>query len=105
MLKQLKYLSKKDWLLILVSCVCIVCNVYCELEIPEYMEKIINTITGSKNVQMKEILVNGLYMLGFAIASVISIIISKFFSSRVAVGLGRKLRLKVYEKVIGFSKF
>jgi len=103
MLKQLKYLSKKDWLLVLVSCIFIVCNVYCELEIPEYMEKIINTITGSKNVQVKEVLINGVYMLGFAVASVVSIITSKFFSSKVAVGLGKKLRLKVYEKVIGFS--
>ena len=81
----------------------IVCNVYCELEIPEYMEKIINNITGSKNVQIKEILINGLYMLGFAVASVVCIIVSKFFSSKVAVGLGKKLRLKVYEKVINFS--
>lgn len=103
MLKQLKYLSKRDWFFVFVSCVFIVFNVYCELEIPEYMEKIINNITGSKNVQMKEILINGLFMLCFAIASVISIIISKFFSSKVAVGLGKKLRLKVYEKVIDFS--
>ena len=103
MLKQLKYLSKKDWIFVLISCVFIVCNVYCELEIPEYMEKIINNITGSKNVQIKEILINGLYMLGFAVASVVCIIVSKFFSSKVAVGLGKKLRLKVYEKVINFS--
>ena len=103
MLKQLKYLNKKDWLFVFISCVFIVFNVYCELEIPEYMEKIINIITRSENVQINEILINGLYMLGFAVASVASIIVSKFFSSKVAVGLGRKLRLKVYEKVIDFS--
>ena len=103
MLKQLKYLSKKDWLLTFISCVFIVANVYCELEIPEYMEKIINTITSSKNVELKSVLINGAYMLGFAVASVVSIITSKYFSSKVAVGLGKKLRLKVYEKVIDFS--
>ena len=101
MLKQLRYLSKKDWVLAIVSCVFVVCNVYCELAIPDYMQDIIVII--KSNGTINEILLNGLYMLGFAVGSVASIVIAKFFSTRVAVGLGRTLRSKVYDKVISFS--
>ena len=101
MLKLLKYLSKKDWILTIISCAFIVVNVYCELEIPDYMSKITNIIV--TNGPVKEVLVNGVYMLTLAIASVISIVIAKFFSSKVAMGLGRKIRSEVYGKVIDFS--
>ena len=101
MLKQLRYLSKKDWVLAIVSCLFVVCNVYCELAIPDYMQDIIVII--KSNGTISEILLNGLYMLGFAIGSVCSIIVAKFFSTRVAIGLGRNLRSKIYDKVITFS--
>lgn len=101
MLKQLKYLSKKDWVLAIVSCLFVVCNVYCELAIPDYMQDIIVII--KSNGTIGEILLNGLYMLGFAVGSVCSIIVAKFFSTRVAIGLGRNLRSKIYDKVITFS--
>lgn len=101
MLKLLRYLSKKDWILTIVSCLFIVSNVYCELEIPEIMSKITNIIV--TNGTLEDVLINGLYMLGFAVASVCSIVIAKFFSSKVAMGLGRKIRSEVYGKVVDFS--
>ncbi len=101
MLKLLRYLSKKDWILTIVSCLFIVSNVYCELEIPEIMSKITNIIVTNGTVE--DVLINGLYMLGFAVASVCSIVIAKFFSSKVAMGLGRKIRSEVYGKVVDFS--
>ncbi len=102
MLKQLKYLSKKDWIFVIISCVFIVFNVYCELEIPDYMIKITNILaTGGNNID--DILLNGLYMLLLALGSVASIIIAKYFSSKAATSLGRTLRSRVYEKVINFS--
>ena len=101
MLKLLKYLSRKDWILAIISCLFIVVNVYCELEIPDVMSKITSIIV--KNGTVGEVLINGIYMLGFAVASVCSIVIAKFFSSKVAMGLGRKIRSEVYGKVIGFS--
>ena len=101
MLKLLKHLSKKDLLLALVSCVFVVINVYCELAIPDYMQDIIVII--KSNGTMSEILLNGLYMLGFAVCSVASIIIAKYFSTKVAIGLGKNLRSNIYDKVISFS--
>ena len=102
MLKQLKYLSVKDWLLVLVSCVFIVSNVYCELEIPEYMSKIITII--KSNGTINDILLNGVYMLSFAVVSVFSVIIAKFLAARIAVGFSKNLRSRVYNKVISFSQ-
>ena len=102
MIKQLKYLRGRDWFFMLISCIFIVSNVYFELEIPEYMAKIITII--KSNGTINDILVNGLYMLFFALVSVASIIIAKYYSSKVAVGLGKKLRSLVYERVTGFSQ-
>ena len=101
MLKLLKYLKPKDWFWALLSAVFIVVNVYCELEIPEYMQKITNIIVTGGTV--KDVLFTGVYMLGFAVASVASIVIAKFFSSRVALGFGRRLRSEIFGKVIDFS--
>lgn len=101
MLKHLKLLSKRDWILTIVSCAFIVLNVYCELAIPDYMQDIIILI--KSNGSISEILTNGLFMLGFAVCSVASIVIAKFFSTRVAICLGKKLRSKIYDKIISFS--
>ena len=101
MLKQLKHFSKTDWFLTLITCLFVISNVYCELKIPEYMQEIVVII--KSNGTINEILINGLHMLLFAVGSVISIITAKFFASRVAIGLGRKIRSKIYNKVIDFS--
>ena len=102
MLKQLKYLDKRDWFFAFISCVFIYFNVYFELEIPEYMSKIITII--NSNGTIFDILQNGMYMLLFALASVFFIIAAKYFSSKVAVGLGKTLRSKVFDKVVDFSQ-
>lgn len=101
MFKLLKYLRKKDIFLVLVSCCFVVLNVYCELSIPDTMQDIIIIIKSSGKVS--EVLTQGLYMLGFAVCSVASIIIAKFFSTRVAIGLGKTIRSTVFDKVISFS--
>ena len=101
MLKQLKHLTKKDWIFALIIAAFVVCDVYCELRIPEYMQQIVITIKSGGTVN--DILANGAKMLMFAVFAILSVIIAKFFSSRVAIGLGKKLRSKIYNKVIDFS--
>lgn len=101
MLKQLKYLTRKDWFFALIIAAFIICDVYCELKIPEFMQQIVVTIKSSGTIN--DILASGLKMLMFAVFAILSVIVAKFFSSRVAIGLGRKIRSKVYNKVINFS--
>ena len=102
MLKLFRYIKKKDFFFILGCVVFIFGNVYLELEIPGYMNKIISFLKLDAS-NTEEILTNGGFMLLFAVSSAACAIIAHFFSARVAASLGRNLRLAVYDKVISFS--
>ena len=54
-------------------------------------------------IQNDYILLSGFQMLGVALVSMISAVSIMFLSSRVAAGLGKTLRDKVFKKVISFS--
>ena len=79
MLKQLKYLTRKDWFFALIIAAFVICDVYCELKIPEFMQQIVVTIKSSGTIN--DILANGLKMLMFAVFAILSVIVAKFFSS------------------------
>ena len=102
MLKLLKNLQKRDLLFIIISTGFIVLQVWLELKIPEYMQTIVSLIISAEN-SMNEILHNGGLMLVCAVASAISSVIVGFFSARIATNLARRLRGKVFNKVIDFS--
>ena len=102
MLKLLKNLQKRDLLFIIISTGFIVLQVWLELKIPEYMQTIVSLIISVEN-SMNEILHNGVLMLVCAVASAISSVIVGFFSARIATNLARRLRGKVFNKVIDFS--
>ena len=102
MLKLFKHLKKWDILFVLGCVVFIFGNVWLELEIPDYMNKIVSLLQIDPS-NMSAILKNGGFMLLFAISSAICSIIAHFFSARVAASLGKNLRLAVYDKVILFS--
>lgn len=101
MLKQLKYLRKRDWVLFAISVVFIVLQVWLELRMPEYMGEISSNIAVDGDINL--ILENGAYMLACAVASAISAIIVGFFVAKIATGLAKRLRSLVFNKVINFS--
>ena len=102
MLKILKYLKRKEWLMILCSVIFIVAQVYLDLELPEYMSKITELIQipGSK---MEDIFKNGGFMMLCALGSLLASFVTVFFVSKVAAGLSRTVRKEVFTKVEGFS--
>ncbi|MER2173955.1 MAG: ABC transporter ATP-binding protein [Carnobacterium sp.] len=102
MLKILKYLKQKEWMMILFSIIFIVVQVYLDLELPEYMSKITQLIQlpGSK---MQDIFENGGYMMLCALGSLVASFVTVFFVSKVAAGLSRTIRSEVFQKVEGFS--
>ncbi len=102
MLKQLKYLQKKEWLLALFSIGIIVLQVWLELKIPEYMSTITRLVETSGS-EMSEILKNGGYMLACAIASAITSVIVGYFAAVIASRLAKRIRSLVFNKVINFS--
>lgn len=65
----------------------------------EYKALGINT----DKLQTNYIMVAGLKMLGLALVAMISTILVGYLASRIAAGLGRDLRGRVFNKVVGFS--
>lgn len=102
MLKMFKNLKKEDIPLLVISVIFIVTQVWLELKIPDYMSNITRLIQTS-NTEIKEILVEGVYMLLCALGSLSSSVIVGFCMSRVGTSFGKNLRKKIFNKVGSFS--
>lgn len=103
MLKMLKNLTWKEWLMAAVSVVFIVAQVWLDLKLPEYMSQITSLLTtGSDN--MSEIWKNGGFMIACAVGSALMSVVVGFFAARIAAKLGLIIRGKVYSKIHKFSK-
>ena len=102
MLKIFKYLKRNEWLLVLVSIVFIVTQVWLDLKLPDYMAEI-TTLIQTEGTGTSELVVPGLYMLLCAIGSMVAAIIVGFFAAKVAAGLSMRLRGMVFDKTLSFS--
>ena len=98
----LRYLKKKDWLMILVSLVFIVVQVALDLKMPDYMSEITRYVQ-TEGSAMSDVLTAGGKMLLCALGSMASSVIVGYFVARVASGLSMRLRDAVYNKVLSFS--
>ena len=102
MLKLFKNLSKKDFLLIITCILLIIVQVWLDLKLPDYMSSITRLIQ-TEGSRMKEILEQGMYMVGCAFGSLISAIFVGYFASNLAAGFSRKIRNKIFNKVEEFG--
>lgn len=102
MIKVLKYINKKQRLFILISILFIVLQVWLDLKLPDYMSNI-TMLVQTEGSKMSEILTQGSYMLLCALGSMIAAIIVGYFAARVAAGVAKTLREKVYSKTLDFS--
>ncbi len=101
MIRLLKFLKKTDWVILAFVVALIGFNVWVELEIFEYMQKITQIIfNGGTNA---EILRCGLSMVICALISALGAVVVNFFVSKIAANLGSRIRLGVYDKVMNFS--
>ncbi len=101
MLKIFKYLKRNEWLLVLVSIVFIVVQVWLDLKLPDYMAEITTLIQTEGKIS--ELMIPGLYMLLCTIGSMVAAIIVGFFAAKVAAGLSMRLRGMVFDKTLSFS--
>ena len=101
MIKLLKYLRVKDWILSVVILGFIVCQVLLDLALPDYMGKIVDLIEQQGTIY--EILIQGLKMLGIVAGSVLSTIIVSYLAARVAAGFAKRVRRAVFTKINSFS--
>lgn len=102
MIKLLKNLSLKHVILSIIGFALICGQVWLELKMPDYMSEI-TVLVKSEGSLMKDILINGGYMLACAFGSLILAVIVGYIVSYVAAALSMRIRKKVFEKVENFS--
>lgn len=102
MLKLLKNLRKKEIACLVISVIFIVAQVWLDLKMPDYMSKITELVQTNQS-SMKDILVQGGYMLACALLSFLSAVVVGYFASNLAASFARGLRSKVFNKVLDFS--
>lgn len=102
MLKLLKSLTKKDWILALFSIILIIGQVWLELKMPDYMSEI-TVLVKKEGSQMKDILINGGYMLSCALGSLVLAVIVGYLVSSIAADLSKNTRKKLFDKVLSLD--
>ena len=98
MIKLLKNLGKKEWLLAIICLFLIIGQVWLELKMPDYMNQI-TVLVQTEGSQMSEIIKNGAYMLACALGSLVSAIIVGYLISGISATFSMKVRKKLFNKV------
>ncbi len=98
MFKLLKNLGKREWIYFLFIFLFIVGQVWLELKMPDYMSQI-TILVQSEGSNMKDILLNGGYMLLCALGSLIASICVGYCAANVAATFSKKTRKKLFTKV------
>ena len=98
MLKLIKNFTKKEWILALMCLVLVVTQVWLELRMPDYMSEITKLVQ-TEGSQMKDILVNGGYMLTCALGSLVAAVITGYITSRISSNFSKTIRKKLFNKV------
>lgn len=102
MLRILKHLRWKEWLLVAACVVLIVGQVQLDLALPDYMSEITRLVQ-TEGSQMSDILLAGGKMLLCALGSMLLTVCTTFFTAQIASRFSARLRGKMYRKVVGFS--
>lgn len=103
MLKMLKKLSWKEWIMVAISVIFIAGQVWLDLKLPEFMSEITTLLTTGSS-DMGAIWRNGGFMLACAIGSTLLSVVVGFFAARIAAKLGLVLRSSIYSQIQDFSK-
>ncbi len=102
MLRLLKYLGKKEWLLVLLALGCIVLQVGLELALPDYMHEITGLVEAPEP-DMGEILATGRKMLLAALGSLAAALGSALLASRAAASFAARLRECIFDKILALD--
>ncbi len=102
MLRLLKYLNKREWILLLLALALIVLQVALDLALPDYMEEITELVE-TPGSAMSEILSTGGKMLMSALGGLLSAVLTVWLASRVAATFCGTLRERLFDRVESFS--
>lgn len=102
MIRIFRNLKKRDLLFILISAVLVVFQVWLDLKMPDYTQKLTQSVS-SGQLEMKDIRHNGMMMLLCAMGSMLASMICGFFASQVAANFSKTLRTKLFGRIMTFS--
>ena len=102
MIKLLKNLPKRNWLMMLFAIGFVVLQVWLDLTIPDYMADI-TALVQTDGSKMADIMAAGGKMLLCAFGSHAATVVVAIISSRIASDFSAVLRAKLFNKVQGFS--
>ena len=98
MFKLFKKLERKDVFCVLICLFLMLCHVWLELKVPDYMSGITRLVQ-TEGSQMTEIIFQGTKMIFCAFGSLICSIVIGYFAARVASSFSATLRREIFEKV------
>ena len=102
MLKLLKKLKTAEWIMVVISVILIALQVWLDLKMPDYMSNI-TVLVQTPNSEIKDILINGGYMLLCALGSLIFSILVGYLAATISAGLAKELRKSLFHKVEDMS--
>ena len=102
MLKLLKYIKLREWLLFLLSLVFICTQVFLDLKLPDYMSRI-TTLVETAGSSTKEVWSAGGMMLLCSLGSLVASIFVTLLAAKIAAGFSRRLRGAMFDKVESFT--
>ena len=98
MIKLLRNFTKRDYILIFISFLLILAQVWLELKMPDYMSSITRLVQ-TEGSKMHDIIENGAYMLLCAFASLLSAVIVGYLISFISANFSLNTRKKLFDKV------
>ena len=102
MVKLLKKLTWKDFILAAVAFVFIIVQVWISLTMPDYMSEITKLVQ-TKGSKMNDILIAGGKMLACALGSLLAAVCTSICASKISSNFSANLRGQVFHKVQSFS--
>ena len=102
MVKLLKKLTWKDFILAAVAFVFIIVQVWLSLTMPDYMSEITKLVQ-TKGSKMNDILIAGGKMLACALGSLLAAVCTSICASKISSNFSSNLRGQVFHKVQSFS--
>ena len=103
MLKLLRTMRRREWLMALVCSLLILGQIYFDLSLPDYMSDL-TVLIKTPGSTLSDVLHTGAQMLGCALGSAVLCIICGFLTAKVAAGFSYSIRQRVFRKIADFGQ-
>ena len=103
MLKLLRTMRRREWLMAIVCSLLILGQIYFDLSLPDYMSDL-TVLIKTPGSTLSDVLHTGAQMLGCALGSAVLCIICGFLTAKVAAGFSYSIRQRVFRKIADFGQ-